>query len=162
MQIEEFNQWLADLRSGKFVQGKISVLKDDEDGYCCLGVLAERKVEQCLARWGEKLGKGYNLEVAEPYEHASTGWLPHRFLHVDTGAYLALLNDGQYSHIVATDTRWPVDSEGCLVCPRFPFSDIADFLERFVDPTSGCFRETEDKRIEFIRSRARKLLSKNV
>ncbi|GAA1701196.1 hypothetical protein [Fodinicola feengrottensis] len=42
-------QWLRDLRSGDFKQGRSALRR--ADAYCCLGVLGDQLVRQGLAAW---------------------------------------------------------------------------------------------------------------
>lgn len=98
-------QWLKDLRSGEFKQGKsrlCSIYPDGSEHYCCLGVLAHRQSIHCEL---EKVDDALTRKVYyfKGDESGYAGITPNS-LYWD--AYVVALND-----------------EGA------PFSEIADWIE---------------------------------
>jgi hypothetical protein len=75
MKLTEKQQWIADLRSGEYKQG-FGALKTD-DGFCCLGVLADRIYAQHGTwRW-IKNGAHWHLEpVTNHGEDDTVSFLP--------------------------------------------------------------------------------------
>ena len=98
---QQFDDWITDLRSGKYRQGK-NALKEPYKGYCCLGVAMKTLNVKCTP--------GDMREASLPNEIISTPqWL--RDINSDfrekTGEYLSSLNDEK----------------------DFKFNEIADALE---------------------------------
>ena len=95
-------QWLKDLRSGEFEQGR-GKLCSEERQYCCLGVLAER-----VAVKKELIGYKYHYtfsdnECAMPW----AGMVPDNIIDDDAMVYLVRMNDND----------------------RNTFDEIADWIE---------------------------------
>ncbi|MCG5459635.1 hypothetical protein PSH03_005421 [Micromonospora sp. PSH03] len=69
MNPERKAEWVADLRSGKYTQGK-NTLRDADDHFCCLGVACDRAVK--------------NNVIPEPNQHCDGEWvyLSHETAHL--------------------------------------------------------------------------------
>jgi hypothetical protein len=113
-------QWVAALRSGEYTQGK-EALRNDEGGFCCLGVLCELAIAAGVCA-PAVYNNGYNLWE---YEGASST-LPYSVMRwADLSSdnppvqdsCLAELNDGEWD----TDTG-AVDN-------GMDFNEIADIIE---------------------------------
>lgn len=102
--IDEFNTWIAALRSGEYKQGRGCL--QSEDGYCCLGVACKALIPEDKLELNDDgfLNAGYPLSQPNAPE-----WLKN--INVDfskkAGRSLDVLND----------------------CEGFTFDEIADVLE---------------------------------
>lgn len=101
-------KWINALRSGDFKQGFAGKLKDDNGGYCCLGVLCEIFPEMNLA--GDSLSE---LENGTEIGLSSIGELPS--INGHDYPSLAELNDG-------TISQYSLDG-------RYSFDEIADIIQ---------------------------------
>lgn len=109
------NRWLADLRSGRFVQGQQKLLGESEEGetcYCCLGVL--------LQGLGARLSGGGYWLTFEGEDFAS----PDEELDRDTLAALGLSPEAQSELIYLND--------GTKGARPHSFLEIADWVETHV------------------------------
>jgi hypothetical protein len=110
---EQFDQWLVDLRSGELKQGKGALCtRDRQDGslaYCCLGVLAEG-----LGKLKPTTTTDLFYFDEDDNDEGRTGYLPPTYMDASSQSILACKND-------------------VLV----PFSEIADYIEKNLEPTNG-------------------------
>lgn len=115
-------KWLADLRSGKFAQGRSMLLNTGNNSYCCLGVLCKT----AGAKWqewdreeeyysnvpvldGALIGKD-DEELTKQYRR-KIGISEHEMKH------LIKMNDGEGDAVLAG------------YVPPKSFSEIADWIE---------------------------------
>ena len=105
-----FDRWIAALKSGKYKQ-TVNVLRD-ENGFCCLGVLADK-----LCPEGWEAGA-----TGTPFRHSFEGGLRIGILRdippevcslsPSVQAHLSRLNDGTYGY------------------RKYAFPEIANFLQK--------------------------------
>lgn len=120
MNVEVCDAWKAELRSGNKRQGT-NYLRDDNDGYCCLGVAAEVMRE----RFPERL-KELGIEIVDAtdnymvvnysddgFHDSLVGTLPHALLD-ELG-----LNENSQEFLIQMNDR-----EGKT------FAEIADWLDQ--------------------------------
>lgn len=62
VQQKTINRWVAALRSGNYQQGQ-RVLRDENNGYCCLGVLCDLVKDEVGLKWGEPQSRAPDLVV---------------------------------------------------------------------------------------------------
>jgi hypothetical protein len=90
--------WAEALRSGKYKQGQNYLRRtiNDEDRFCCLGVLAN----ECLAdHWGRKIARGHwylSGDVHEQYEMIPLVYLNKFEITLDNAKCLAEMNDDKF------------------------------------------------------------------
>ena len=111
MKLEVMKKWTKALRSGKYKQG-IEELKNENNEFCCLGVLCDISKK---GKWG-KGGVYYPKK-----KKGMSGLLPQSIrswagMHSTDGS--VIVNDE-----LATDLTSLNDTEG------YSFNDIADFIE---------------------------------
>lgn len=75
---EVIRTWVADLRSGKFKQGRARLRRKNADGfaYCCLGVLGEQLVAAGRCKWNTMAGEDYLHSADKPPSIGLVSWLP--------------------------------------------------------------------------------------
>jgi hypothetical protein len=73
-------QWIEALRSGKYRQGRLTLMTEDKDGfaYCCLGVACE-------------------IGIAQPRLEGLSDFVEYSFLDQSTQDKLVIMNDGSFS-----------------------------------------------------------------
>lgn len=122
---EAIKEWVAELRSGKYQQGK-RLLRSADDEYCCLGVLCELAVKHGVIGPAEQkneysYGYGPNSEWFGALPPKVAGWAGLRHsngsYYGGNGGSLTDLNDGGTS-----------------------FAEIADVIE---SEPEGLFKEGE-------------------
>lgn len=123
-------QWLTDLRSGKYKQAKGQLkrtLPDGSSGYCCLGVLIETNTpDYCLLDDGV-LPSGW--------------WLDSQHLQFSnlTNQHIGLECKGDSTvPTVWYDERWVSVADlndGERIAKSLSFSEIADLIENHVEYT---------------------------
>ena len=88
----EFNKWLADLRSDRFLQGNHMLLKavDDEYHLCCLGVLADNVIE---ADWVDSTGSG--VYVLDTGANGHSDDIGYNLINDDVESDCVTWNDNQ-------------------------------------------------------------------
>lgn len=91
---EFVKKWLEALRSGKYKQG-YNRLKDDKDGYCCLGVGVEIAKEMgCEAAQKQKMSGAYpNYDWWTDFIGSNTYLLSMQVHYKGHIEYLSNLND---------------------------------------------------------------------
>lgn len=122
-------QWVAALRSGEYQQGKLC-LRNKDNCYCCLGVLANL-IDP--AAWSQPLENEWHwqAEKDDEYEdedgklhvewnHDRTENLPYRVLSSKVQDVLVELNDGKRLTDEVYNVTY-VDAKS--------FADIADYIE---------------------------------
>ena len=62
-------KWVEALESGDYIQGDMSLLKDSNDKYCCLGVAEEIFGQTCVLRgdcysFGPEMDTAYSTQLA--------------------------------------------------------------------------------------------------
>jgi hypothetical protein len=103
-------QWIKDLRSGKFPQ-TTGCLVDDK-GFCCLGVLSEQaRKAGIVTRNGD-----YYCSVANPLDSSATVLLEAIMTWADLKDELVVLNTGEVLTEINDD--------------HVPFTEIADMIEK--------------------------------
>jgi hypothetical protein len=111
-------KWVEALRSGKYEQTKECLHNDD--GYCCLGVLADIKGVEWKREVGEELGEKTFVFYEEEYDTTKqfdTG-IPNYWINVPSVEnHLVHMNDGSLYHEIESKT----------------FAEIADYIENSVD-----------------------------
>lgn len=110
MDVELKRKWVEALRSGEYKQG-VGYLRDDENHFCCLGVLCDISRE---GTWKED-NDGWNFKVKDKSSRSMDTELTDEFadkieLDLDDMNTLIGMNDG--------DGR-----------PAEPFSKIANYIE---------------------------------
>ena len=114
-------QWVAALRSGEYKQNHDGWLRDEEDHYCCLGVLCD------LAEKAGVLNRIFSeFSKAHLYgKEASHGALPDEALEWADVPYLF----GGLGRLEPTSTN-PNRALAFLNDDGMPFAQIADIIER--------------------------------
>jgi hypothetical protein len=113
-------EWVADLRSGKFKQGRSTLRRNNQDGthdFCCLGVLAEQAVRKGVAtRYGVS---GRHTEYV-----GSDGQVFVTGLSDEVNAWAGLPSENP--PIGRSSLMQMNDDDGAS------FDDIADAIERYL------------------------------
>lgn len=105
-------KWINALRSGKYKQGDAGSLRDNNDGYCCLGVLDEIFPKLNLSLGSTKILDNYNVIGLTD----SSGKLCEYNGNI---ICLSSLNDGKSSACYVV----------CRTTERFTFDEIADIIQ---------------------------------
>lgn len=134
-----YNNWIDALESGKFSQGKASLLDTTgENQYCCLGVACKTinipdavLIERGLLHELPKLlTKGIPQELLEFSNEYNSAKLPQ---------LLANLNDGMTAHDfnryekMYPDIKFPYKPKDDIESIAYTFADIAKFIKKNVE-----------------------------
>ena len=108
-------QWVEALRSGEYKQGRYC-LRDDENKFCCLGVLSDLYIKQGNpGEWELNLNKtNYIMHIGEA---SSDGYLPKPVMD-----WAGLPNENP----LAGSYRLSLENDS----PEKTFSDIANLIEK--------------------------------
>lgn len=112
-------QWLAALRSGEYEQGS-ERLRDEENCFCCLGVLCDIASKEGLGEW--------NGIVFRPTanERSEKSFLPPSIVR---WAGLLARNPGINGKSLTTYNDGDSEGENMVMRPR-TFTEIADLIEQ--------------------------------
>ena len=142
------NRWVAALRSGTYQQGQ-RVLRNDHNGYCCLGVLCDLVKGELGLKWGEPQSNAPDLiverrpgvypiqSVTEGKDNLNAAVLPEivmRELGFKTKMGQFKFSDELFERFPKLKERWAVTgvynaSLAALNDNGWTFGEIADLLE---------------------------------
>lgn len=116
MNIEVKEQWMADLRSGEFPQGRVE-LHSASGHFCCLGVLLERQ-----SQTNKKIKRNRDHKGNYGYRHALDPTIAVRYCGLSSHLQEMLGID----HLICCELMSMNDIDG------MPFPEIADWIEENV------------------------------
>ena len=140
--------WIKDLKNGKFKQTRNKLFDSNCNGYCCLGVaLTPYFTEEQIKEGARNTENGIPIHIIDWYEENNNVTIPSDFPEalIDVSDYnlgyiLTSLNDGfdvaRYNNLIKKKINFPfkvnfTDCEDDLFCCNF--NQIADFIEANVE-----------------------------
>jgi len=136
---KDLKTWIHDLRSGKFEQGSGKLYNSEEGTFCCLGVHGYRKGVALKDLDKKELLCDLVMENTKDIHNS----LVRKSSNKDLGMLLSILNDGiNVSGLLSMKESEPridfgiqsLEELKTLYTFKFSFDEIADFLERNVEP----------------------------
>lgn len=124
-------KWLTALRSGKYEQGHL-VLRNDRNGYCCLGVLCDVLKDEVGGYW-ELDGNRYTFVVPGNGFNREDAGLSDAIMKLTGMEYLGQFNASTKK---AMNASWTVPASHYSLSDlndnsSMTFAEIADVIEKY-------------------------------
>jgi hypothetical protein len=128
----KINDWIADLRSGNFSQVKHYLYDNEEDGYCCLGVLGKQLGHNISIRRDDDTGDEFTSGMVVDGKFFDNTELPSNL------DFILRLDEGRQAKVLLVEL---MDQLAGMNDRGVDFDSIANFID---DVFNKCDMELVD------------------